>query len=219
MDKQINQVIQRARGARYVDGTYEFKMGLTLVTLAAYTLIQTKLDGPGWSNFLLPLLFSFLLLGGGGWLIDRFIQLIKDRVTYRRSGYVSFDPKTKTPAFSPDTMLFFVVLGFLLALSLFTWLGQVVSTKAMPLLPAVILSVVVGFTAFRSAQRRFYLLAFVTLAIGIALAFIDNGRWDVTLSEAVYFAVVSLVFLSAGVFTLWSYLRTTIPVEDLPVGS
>ncbi len=140
-------------------------------------------------------------------------------MTYRRSGYVSFDPKTKTPAFSPDTILFFVVLGFLLAVSLFTWLGQVVSAKAMPLLPAVILSVVIGFTAFRSAQRRFYLLAFVTLAIGIALAFIENGRWDVTLSDAVYFALVSLVFLSAGVFTLWSYLRTTMPVEDLPAGS
>ena len=184
-------------------------MGLTLVTLAAYTLIQTKLDGPGWRNFLLPLLFSVLLVGGRR-LADRPVYpAVKERVTYRRSGYVSFDPRTKTPAFSPDTTVFLVVLGFLLAVSLFSWLGQVVSTKAMPLLPAVILSVVIGFTAFRSAQRRFYLLAVVTLAIGIALVFVENGRWDVTISDAVYFALVSLIFLSAGVFTLWRYLHTT----------
>jgi hypothetical protein len=219
MDSEISKIVRRAQGYRYMDGTYEFKMGLTLVTLAAYTLIQTKLDGPGWRNFLLPLLFSVLLVGGGGWLIDRLIQAVKERVTYRRSGYVAFDPRTRTPAFSADTTVFLVILGFLLAVSLFTWLGQILSTKWMPLLPAVILSVMIGITAFRSAQRRFYLLAAVTLVIGIALAWVDNGRWDLTISEAVYFALMSLIFLSAGVFTLWKYLQTTQPVEDIPSGS
>ena len=219
MDSEISKIVRRAQGYRYVDGTYEFKMGLTLVTLAAYTLIQTKLDGPGWRNFLLPLLFSVLLVEGGGWLIDRLIQAVKERVTYRRSGYVSFDPRTKTPAFSADTTVSLVILGFLLAVSLFSWLGQVVSTKWMPLLPAVILSVMIGITAYQSAQRRFYLLAVVTLVIGIALAWVDNGRWELTISEAVYFALMSLIFLSAGVFTLWKYLQTTQPVEDIQPGS
>ncbi len=88
MDKQIEQVIRRTKSYMYVDGTYELKLGATGVLYSIFLFLQGnpfhwKLNG--YVMFLVWL----VLIGGGLWLIDRIIRFIKERYTYRRSGYVS----------------------------------------------------------------------------------------------------------------------------------
>jgi len=217
MDKKIEQVTRRAKGYRYVDGTWELKLSLTLLILMAYLILPIGL--PGWSyEGILLLVLSVLLIAGGGWVVDRIIQAIKEHITFRRSGFIS-DPKKKEPAVPAGTMVSFVVVGFLAWVMLIGFAEGYLTEKWMPLLPAVIFAVDIGIAAVRSAQRRYYFLAAASLLVGAAVALVNDGRWDSLTGMAIYMGMMSLILLCAGVFRLWNYLRLTPPVDDNPSSS
>ena len=212
MDKQIAKVERRVRGYWYVDGTYELHLGLTTLIMAVYSFLQVKSNGSGLGNLLI--LFSgFLLIGGGGALVDRLVRALKEGVTFRRSGYVSMRKKKSQP-YPPDILILIVFLAVIMGAILFDWLDNFIPAKWLPILPGLVLAAATGITAFRTSQARFYILAAVCLLAGIALAIIDNGQWDVWVNDGIYFALMSLVLLIMGAFTLRKYLRKNpLPAE------
>jgi len=205
MTVKIADATRRVRGYWYVDGTYEFHLGLTALIMAVYFFLQVKSNGSGTENLLI-LLSGFLLVSGGGTLVDRLIRALKEGVTFRRTGYISMR-KEKSQPYPPDILILIVFLVFIAGAILFDWLDNYVPSKWLPVFPGLVLAVVTIITAIRTSQVRFYILAAICLLAGIAVAIIDNGQWGVWVNIGLYFTLMSLVLLVMGTFTLWKYLR------------
>ncbi len=211
MIDRISSASRRAQSYRYIDGTYELHLGLTLLILAMISIIPARPFGwnlEGILFFILP----FILLVGGGWVIDRTVQIIKVRVTFRRSGYVSY-PTKKEPLYSADMNVFFVTLGFLACVIFLAFAGEFLTEKWMPILPGLIFAVVIGITAVQTGLRRYYYLVAGSLLIGIVPGLVNHGKGNML---TVYFGLMGLILLGCGVLILLSYLRKhPEPVEGL----
>ena len=205
MNKQIGMVERRVRGYRYVDGTYELKLGMIAFIWAIFSFLQVKLNVSGSENLLI-LFFQSLLVLGGSLLVDQLIRAIKEGVTFRRSGYISIS-KEKSQSISPDMVILIVFLMIITGGTLFDWLNNIVPAKWLPVYPGLVLAIATAITAFRTSQARFYILAAVCLLAGIAVAVIDNGRWDVWAGSGLCFSLISIILIAMGAFTLWTYLR------------
>ena len=207
MDKQIDQAIRRTRTYKYIDGTYELQLGLTLLLIGAYGLVPLMPQKSGLGG-LIVFILGLILIGLGPWLIDRIVRMIKERYTYRRSGYASVR-KRKEPLFPPDTMVLFALLGFLAWVVLFSFVEEILTSRWLPLLPAVILMIIVGLAGIRSGLKRLLVLAFVGLLVGFILAWADVGSLGA--SGNIYLALMGVFFLAAGIYTLRNYLKNNPP--------
>lgn len=214
MRDQFTQVMHRVKGYWYIDGTYEFNLGLTSLIMAANFYLQTKLVASA-NESLLILIFGLLLIGGAGWLIDRLIQALKSNVTFPRSGYISLRKEKKEP-YPPDIIMLLAFFMVFMAAIVFDWFEKYFPARWMPIMPGVVLAVATGVTAFRTAQKRFYLLAATSLLLGLTLVLLGDESWDLMVGGWFYFGLMSLVFLIMGAFTLWTYLRSTPPPAELP---
>ncbi len=211
MIDRISSATRRAQSYRYIDGTYELHLGLTLLILATISIIPA--EPVGWNlEGILFFILPIILLVGGGWVIDRIVQIIKVRVTFRRSGYVSY-PTKKEPLYSPDMRVLFVTLGFLACVILLAFAGEFLTEKWMAILPGLTFSVVIGITAVQAGLRRYYYLAAGSLLLGIVSGLVNDGTGNML---AVYFGLMGLILLGCGVLILRNYLRKhPAPVEGL----
>lgn len=213
MNDEITRAQRRATQYQYVDGSFEFKLGLTLLVAAANTAIPPR----GFAG-IFGLLASLVLISGGGWLINRLVRLLKENVTFRRSGFVS-PPGKKEPSYPPDTILYFTVLGFLAWIFLIGWGEAVLGNNLMPILAGLILFIILLVMAVRSGVKRFYLLAVASLGIGVVLAIANHGQWSLEISGVIYFCLVGFIFLFSGIVTLRNYLRNYKPLEETGFGN
>jgi hypothetical protein len=212
MKDPITQVMRRVKGYWYVDGTYEFNLGLDNILMAVFFFLQTPLIASANANLLL-LIFGYLLIGGVGWLTDRLIRALKTSVTFPRSGYISLRNKKREP-YPPDILILLAFFVVFIAAIVFDWLDRFFPTRWIPIWPGVVQAVATGVTAFRTAQKRFYLLAAVSLLLGLTLVWVGKEGWDPMVAGWLYFGPMSLVFLVMGAFTLWNYLHTNPPPAE-----
>lgn len=204
MDKQIDQVIRRTKSYMYVDGTFELRLGITLILYSIFSFI---LDNPfhwklsGYIFFII----SFILIAGGFTLTDSVIRFIKERYTYRRSG-MAIPPRRKEPLFPADTMFFLAILGFLALIVFTSMVGELIPDRWMPILVGLILSMVLFSAGLRSGLRRYILLAFVCLLVSFIMAwgYVGDGYTiELTL------AVIGVIVLLDGVYIFLNYLKNT----------
>ncbi len=212
MNDEITRAQRRATQYQYVDGSFEFKIGLTALVLAANTAIP-----PRGVAGIFGMVASLVLIGGGGWLINRLVRLFKESLTFRRSGFVT-PPRKKEPSYPPDTILYFTVLGFLAWIFLIGWGEAMLGNNLMPVVAALILFIILMVIAVRSGLRRFYFLAGGSLGIGLVIAFVNRGQWDWRTSGVIYFCLMGFAFLGSGGVSLRNYLQKYKPVEESGVG-
>ncbi len=204
MNLEIEKAQRRAIQYRYVDGTFELKLGLTALVLTINTLLLVKPSGPGFRG-ILTLILSVVLIAGGGWLIDRLVKAIKEKVTFRRSGMITYP--SKKDIYPADTLMLFAILVFLAWTSLFSWGEEVLGGNVIIVSAALFMFVILLFTAIRSRIKRYSVLAGVGLLIGLLLAQLNSGKLTSIMEGAIYLAVVSLLFVGTGLLVLLGYLR------------
>ncbi len=189
----------------YVDGSFEFGFGLLCLILAVFFYAETSMHG-----WLAALVDSSLVLVmiGGAWLIRHLITLLKEKVTWPRTGYVTYSRQNG------------VKRGWRIALGL--GVGILVAITAtvlastprfhlnsMALLSGILLGLVLVFLGWRTSTLRFYLLALLSSLVGGVLAFsrvVDN------VALAGYYLVFGLVLIGTGTCVLRAYLRQN-PVQ------
>ena len=88
MKSELDQKQLRAMQYWYVDGTYEFNMGGICLVLGIYFLALSKFESTKFADFLNVIMV--LVFIGGIFLINWFIRQLKTRVTFPRTGYVSY---------------------------------------------------------------------------------------------------------------------------------
>jgi hypothetical protein len=209
MKNDIDKVIQRTHRYWYEDGLNEIAAGGMFVLCGLFLLMMYSVP-PG--SLLAPVLaVAFIILVAfGGLFISRAVKAIKNRVTYPRTGYVSYrrpESNRRRRIIAASLGIGIGVLGIVLSIAdAPTWL------MSMPMVQGLIIGAALLYIGRRLGLTRFYALAFLSALIGVVVAL--NG-FDDALGSAAYFGEMGLVLTASGLFTLRAYLsQPRLPVEE-----
>ena len=204
MNEDIDHTIQRTRRYWYIDGLPDIVFGSILLMLALYFYMKTVL--PPESTLANMLTVGFILLiVGCGWIGGKIINYFKERLTYPRTGYVSY-PRPKTSHRLAAGIVSALIASLLTAL-IATSPG---SLFLLPTLMGVLIGLAMLYSGSKIGLMRYYLYAALSALIGIGLSW---TRISNDLGGAVYYFAMGMVLLLTGIFTLRSYLHQTESTE------
>lgn len=204
MSDELKQSQLRTIQYFYVDGSFEFGLGLLCLILAVFFYAETSMHG--WLAALVDGSLVLIMIGGA-WLIRHLITLLKEKVTWPRTGYVTYNRQNAANrgwriAMGLGVGILVGILVAVVATVLSTTPG--IHLNSMPMLSGFLLGVVFAFLGWRTTMLRFYLLALFSCMLGGVLAYssaVDN------VALAGYYLVFGLVLIAAGAFVLRAYLR------------
>ncbi len=188
----------------FADGSFEFALGLLCLILAVFFYTETHLQG--WFSAVIDGSLVLVMIGGV-WLVNRLIRLLKQRLTYPRTGYVAYRR-------NKGVNRGWRMLGGLAAGGLVGGFGAVLINSphagidVLPVFTSAAICLVLGITGWRASVPRLYLLAGLNLVTGILLGLAGLGNYN---GVAMYYLAASLLLLVSGGLTLWRYLRDTRP--------
>ncbi len=204
----VQNIAKRTQRYWYEDGIWEIAFGLTNALLGSFFLLTARIDWNGPLSILLMLLQMAVLLGLF-LSMNRVVRFLKERITYRRTGYVAY----RRPA--PSARLKKGLLTALLAAGMAALVGGLAAIQQtanrMPLVISVILAGALVYIGYRFSLVRLYLIAALTIGWGFALSFIPLGD---LYSTGAFFAGYGLLVLLSGLGTLSIYLRRTRPASE-----
>jgi hypothetical protein len=209
MKNDIDRVIQRTHRYWYEDGLNEIATGCMFVLCGLFLFMMYSVPA---GSLLAPVLAVgfIILVAFGGSPVSRAVKAVKNRITYPRTGYVSYrrpGSSGRPYVIGASVGIGLAVLGIILSkVHTPAWLGS------MSMVQGLILGAVLLYLGHKLGLARFYVLAFLSALIGVIVAL--NG-FDEALGSAAYFGAMGLVLTASGLFTLRTYLsQTQPPVEE-----
>jgi len=200
----------KAKQYWYVDGLSEIAFGLLCLLLALYFGAEALLDPASFAYRILNSLFVLVIVGGA--LFGRkLVQVLKNRITYPRTGFVSYrKPKRNTRWL---TMLW----GFSVSIAVGILFAKWPASEAwMPAVTGIFIGLAWIFVGGRLGLLRFYWMSFFSIAIGVWLSLAGIGN---VAGLAVYYGLFALGLFASGGLTLSSYLRETRAAEEVGDGA
>jgi hypothetical protein len=146
-----------------------------------------------------------LILLSAGVLTRRLIFQLKARLTYPRTGYVSYRP--------PNTIhrLGTMLLALLISIVIVALLSSSENIETyMPAVSGILIGIASVYFAYRYGPLRFYLLAVLSALLGTGLSL--SGAGDVY-GLSLYYGFMGLGLLISGLLVLRDYLLKTQPLE------
>ncbi len=195
MGDRLEEVMQRTYRYYYEDGLVELAIGGLFLSIGI--LLQVWAGAVFGSPLVLVITLGLILLViGGGVLIKRAVGNLKERVTYPRTGYVSYHQHQPTRG---RWLLITVALGYaFLSLVLPDWFSK------MALAEGVFLLVVLGYLGYRVGVGRFYLVGFIAVLLGLGAAVLVPE--DIT-GSSLTFGGTGIALLLSGALALRAYLQ------------
>jgi hypothetical protein len=205
---------------QHIDGTYELTFGgaFLLMGIGFYLLGQITLPDSFVSRNIIPFapLAAFVI---GAILIDYAIQRFRTRVTYLRSGYITY----KKPQPLKRSMRLFIWIGIPVLIVILNALLFLNRSKLPSLNQDYFSLLMLGFSSFlfsglwviigwKVALPRFYLIAIISFLTGIGLFINGIGGY---LGWALFLGVTGAALIISGGITLWRYLRQN-PILEAP---
>ena len=205
MNDEIDQTMQRTKRYWYVDGLPDIVFGVLLLLLALYFYLKTILPPDSTLSNMLTVGFVLLVVGCG-WFGGKIINYFKERLTYPRTGYVSYTkPKTSHRL---ATGIVAMLIASLLTALIATSPG---SLFLIPTLMGVLIGLAMLYFGSKIGLMRYYVFAALSALIGVGLSLTHIST---DLSGAIYYFAMGFVLLVTGVFTLRNYLRQTEAMEE-----
>jgi hypothetical protein len=205
MKDQIDQVMRRAQRYWHIDGMTEIAFAWVCFILGIYFYLSATLPQGTLLSTLLDSSLIIILLAGG-FLGNKLVNYVKQRVIYPRTGYVSYRRKSGANRW---------VAGILALLIGATVGGLMVTIPAsfawMPALTGFFLSIPLLILGYRSGSWRFYLLCLISLIAGMGLSITGHGN---ILGLSYYYLIFCFALFISGGLTFRNYLLTTTPLEE-----
>jgi hypothetical protein len=160
-----------------------------------------------------------VVLGGGGFLISRLSQRLKEQVTYPRTGYVAYSRQGR-PIKRTTQLLIRIGLPLLTVILLaliflnrakFPAQSQDQAIYLNPGLMGLMFSGIFAIVGWKIPLPRYYLIAAAVFLISTVFLVSGSGG---NLGMALLSGVMSLILFVSGGVTLWKYLRNTRPPVD-----
>jgi hypothetical protein len=203
MPDHIDQTIKETRRYMYEDGLFEIAAGLLLllIGLGLFSWLTFTEISSALGITLMAVLIALAV--GGGFLIKRAVEKLKQRITYPRTGYVAYKQD------EPDRGRLFVIVAALLLALITLFLPEELSR--MSTIVGAFLGVVLVALGYRLGLKRFYALGFITLLSGLIMSALFEQE---TLGVAFTLAVSGLALIISGGLALRKYLKRHTKAEE-----
>ncbi len=199
MKSQIEQTIQRTQRYWYTDGLAELAVGL-MVLLIGLLYLPLMLLPSGFASLAIGLGQPVVVLLGW-WLSGKAVRRLKERITYPRTGYVTY-PRKKRRGWAKAALTALCVAAFVVIVQIL--IGE--REQVLPILIGAFFAIAFALMGYRLGLVRFYLLAAFALLLGwITQQLGLRGL----LQSAFYFSGIGVSWAVSGAVTLIQYLRNT----------
>jgi hypothetical protein len=205
MNNPIDQAANRTRRYWYVDGLNEIAFGGLCILLGIYFQVQGSSQISSWVREMLEAGLVLFILAGV-FLLYKLVNFLKERITYPRSGYVSYRQPNAIRRLATG-LLAATIASVMSAVLMIAPAGL----DWMAGLTGVALSAVWLFIAWRLQLSRFLALCLVSLGGGIILGLKQLD--GITGIAAIYLLEGAALLVSGGI-TFWVYLQTTQPAGE-----
>jgi hypothetical protein len=207
MDDPIKKIQRQTQRYWYVDGLNEIGVGVLIFLLGLLYLLEWLLT-PGDPASMLTSLGQPVLIIGGWFVINWAVRRLKARITYPRTGYVSYRREKGRRRVS--AILVSIGLAAAFAIAALT-IGKNVGERIIPILIGLMMAGAVFYLGYYFELRRFYLIAVVALVLGTAGAWLSMPE---DIAMAVFFGGFGIAWIVSGAVTLVDYLNRTLPAEE-----
>jgi hypothetical protein len=192
----------RIRTQRYWfrDGMEEITLGMLFLLMGAWNLARARA-----SWFMPATLIYILLCTAFAIVVPRIKTAMRERVTYRRSGYADAGGGWRR-------RLVFVLLG-LVAGGAFCYAGRAgfldPAIQWMPALAGIVMGATWAYVYVRQGLGRFLLVGVLALILGVAASIeFPPSEYRPSLAFGIYVVGVGCMCLCSGGAALWNYVRT-----------
>jgi hypothetical protein len=204
MSNTYKEIEQKTRQYWYVDGTAEIFIGLLLAVTGALVLAMEQLPPGSWQRLSLVAGMMVIVLGGA-WLGSKLVRAVKARVTYPRTGYVSYRKPSRQRRLR-NFLIMIPIAALWTAVVLIFGQGLI---AWVPLLDGLVFGAILWVLGI--GLLRFYLLAGLSLLVGGILAYIQIGGIS---GQVLFDFIMGLSLAVSGTITLIHYLSQTSAPED-----
>ncbi len=153
-----------------------------------------------------------LFMIGVAWGGKRIDKALKERITYPRTGFITFKPRNYNYKSILAILFLFIfagVLGGVLGV-LATQPNQQEIGGIVPITQGIVAALAFTYTAQRIEVKRFYYLAVFSLGIGLVIGSLGVG---VVLGLSLFYLSVGLALVVTGCLALLQFLRSHEPVD------
>lgn len=195
MTDQVDETVRRVQRYLYDDGLIEMGVGILFIVvglgLIAFVAIQDN------TALGVVLIVGLLAITFSGALFTKnALEAVKERVTYPRTGYVSYQSGEKNRGrwLAPVVALLLLVFSLFLPEEL---------TRMSSMIGALLFVILLSL-GYRLRIRRFYAIGSIALLAGISVSLLIA---DEALGVGMTFSVTGLSLLISGGLAFRSYLR------------
>lgn len=193
------------------DGIFEIGFGILLAGVGTLrAIIHFAREKPATYYWLSAGLLLFMI--GFGWGSKRVGEALKARITYPRTGFMAFKPRTYN---------YKSILAWLVLLILAGILGAMVGVLALqkdqkqaglfvPITLGIVGALAFTFAAQRVEVKRYYYLAAISIGLGLAIGALGVG---VVLGLSFFYLSIGLAMIVTGGLALAQFLRSHEPVD------
>lgn len=204
----VQVIAKRTQRYWYEDGIWEIGFGLVNALLGSFYLLIARLNWDGPLSILLVVLQMAVLLGLF-LSINRVVTFLKERITYRRTGYVAYRQPANSTRLKKGLLTGFFAAGIAALVGGLAAIPQAASR--MPLVVSIILAGTLIFIGYRFGLARLYIVAALTIGWGYVLSLYQLRD---LYSTGAFFAGFGTLVLLSGLITLLIYLRRTHPATE-----
>ncbi len=197
-----NKILNRAYAHWLKDGLFEIGVGILFAGVGALRAIIYFAGEKSAAYYWLSAgLLVFMI--GCGWGFGRIGKYLKARITYPRTGYTAFKPRTYNYKRILVLFIFAGVLGGVVGV-LATQPNQQEIGGIVPITQGIIGAIVFTYAAQRIEVTRFYYLAAFSIGIGLVIGLFGVG---VVLGLSFFYLSIGLAMVASGCVALMQYLR------------
>jgi len=202
MMTDIKSIERRTAQSWFEDGIWELGFGGFCAWLALYFLGQAGAPAKSAFKFIVDIGFLpwFLL---GGWILPKAVRRLKQNLTYRRTGFVSYCRPAKK-ALAQKALLSGMVAGVVSFCFIFLLTHQQVGFDPLPIVSGLAFALPLIFLSFRTGAWRLVLVAAAVAASGTALSL---WGWGEKINLVAFYALMSAALFVSGGVALALYLR------------
>jgi hypothetical protein len=199
MSDTYKEIEQKTRRYWYVDGLAEIFIGLLLAVTGLMVLAMEQLPPGSWQRLTLVASMMVIILGGA-WLGGKTVKAVKARVTYPRTGYVSY----RKPSRQQRMRNFLIMIPIAAIWTLVVVIFGKGLIAWVPLIDGLAIAALLWVAG--NGLLRFYLLAGLSLAVGGILAYLQIGG---NVGQMAFNSIMGLSLTVSGTITLIHYLSQT----------
>ena len=200
--------LNRAYAHWLKDGIFEIGIGILFAGVGTLrAIIHFAGEKSATYYWLSAGLLVFMI--GVAWGGKRFGNALKARITYPRTGYTAFKPRTYNYKSILALLIFGGILGGMLGI-LSTQPNQQKIGVFVPIVMGIVGTLAFTYAAQRVEVKRLYYLAAFSIGIGLVIGALGVG---VVLGVSFFYLSIGLALIVTGSVALMQFLRSHEPVD------